>query len=73
MLIRKEYSPDALLKSKSNQLADEFNVMDRMRKQIREGDFVCKCPICEFGFICCDDHLEKIGYCDGCFEEFKLL
>jgi len=72
MIIRQEYSLENI--RRSSDCADELNVMDKMVDWIqKDNDYVCKCPLCEFGWIYCTDELEKIGYCINCFEEFKLL
>ena len=73
MRIDKAYSPKSISNNKSLEVADELNVGRKMKKWIIQGDYVCKCPLCSGGFICDVDSLEKIGYCDYCFEEFKLL
>ena len=70
MQIRKEYSFQRILKTKDT--ADELNVARDMRKIIHEGEYVCKCPACEFGFVNMYDPVERIGICDNCFEEIKI-
>jgi hypothetical protein len=70
MKIRQEYSFQKLRRGRD--IADELNVAREMRKQIMGGEFVCKCPACEVGFLHLKDPVERIGQCDYCFEEIKL-
>lgn len=71
MKIRQKYSFQNLRRMKD--CADEINVARKMSDQIREDEFVCKCPACEFGFLHLEDPVERIGQCDYCFGEIKLL
>lgn len=70
MKIRKEYSFQRLRQRKD--IADELIVAKKMSDQIREDEFVCKCPACSVGFLHLKDPIEHIGQCDNCSEEIKL-
>lgn len=70
MKIREEYSLRKVLKMKNS--ADELIFSNKMVDQINEGDWICKCPNCNFGYIHLQDNIEFIGRCNYCFIEFKL-
>lgn len=51
-------------------MVEEYN--RKISKQIKEDEFVCRCPACPTGFLHLKDSIESIGQCDYCFEEIKL-